>query len=301
MIVDAQIHRPIPLKPWPEFDSYGGYENAAVVLGEGTETSFRVSAELAIASMEAVGVDAAVVDSHPEFCAVATATYPDKLAAVLDFYDPAALNDPQERVKEFRTSRVVAIRLLPGTDRARPGQAALLADGHWDPLLAAAQTHGLPVIFFVQRYLRLLPPVARRFPQLKMIVNHFGMPIPRAEDEFAHSFDDLPELLSLAAFDNVAVQASALPALVADPYPFSSIWPRLHRAIDAFGSDRVMWGSDFQRVTGRMNRAPSTPLKTTNYAELLDYILYTGELGATEKAMLLGGAARKWFGWPTDP
>ncbi|HET9154877.1 MAG TPA: amidohydrolase family protein, partial [Solirubrobacterales bacterium] len=78
------------------------------------------------------------------------------------------------------------------------------------------------------------------------------------------------------------VKCSGAAALSAEPYPFADLWPHLHALLEAFGLERVMWGSDATRTA---------PLHT--YRDALNHFTETAELTAAEKEQLLGGTARK--------
>lgn len=304
-IVDTQVHRPLPSVPWPEFDSYAGYPRAGgdVLATEPSgEVALAVGVELLVAAMEAAGVDAAMVYSNPDFCATAVARHPDRLAAVHDHYEPADLGDPDEFMRDLRASPgLLGIRILPGIEYAEGRSLALFVDGAWDSAFAAAERHGVPVVVFLPLALRHVHRVARAFPDLRLVIDHCGMPAPPTAPPLGNLFATLPELLALAVYPNVAVKLTGLPAIDPEPYPFPRLWPRLHRMLEAFGPERLLWGSDAQRVTGRVWDPPlRVPgLERVNYAELLDYLLYSEEIGAAEKATMLGGAARTWFNWET--
>jgi predicted TIM-barrel fold metal-dependent hydrolase len=55
----------------------------------------------------------------------------------------------------------------------------------------------------------------------------------------------------------------------------------------AFGTERVMWASDYTRC-----------LPVATYAEDLYYLLHSGELSLSERKAVLGGTARQLLGWP---
>jgi L-fuconolactonase len=303
-VIDAQLHRPLPLAPWPEFDSYAGYprKGGDVVEGEpSSEAALAVGVELLIAAMEAAGVDAGVVHSNPDFCEVAVARHPERLACVLDLYDPAALGDPGEFMAGLRAKPGhLGIRLLPGIDFGDGPNLRLFLDGAWEDTFAAAAEHGVPIEFFAPLRLALLDRVAREYPGLRVIVDHVGMPAPPTAPPFDDLLATLPELLALAVHPNVAVKLTGLPLLAPGDYPFPGVWPALRALLEAFGPGRLLWGTDVQRVTGRVWHPPlPTPgHERINYAELLDYLLYSEELDPEAKAAILGGATREWLGWP---
>lgn len=307
-VVDTQIHRPLPRAPWPEFDSYVGYpRGGGDVLDTGPSGAIQlaVGVELAMAGMEAAGVDAAIVYSGPEFCQAAVAGHPASLASVYDYYDPGELGDPDTFVAGLRAQPgVLGVRLLPGIDYAEQRNLALLTEGGWDPILAAAARHGLPFVFFVPLCLRHMHRVAREFPELRIVIDHCGMPAPPTAPERVRDrlLDTLPELLELAQYENVAVKLTGLPVLAPGSYPFPAVWPVLHRLLDAFGAERLMWGSDVHRVTGRVWEPPLRVEghERITYAELVGYLLHSDEVGEPEKVAMLGAGARRWFDWPAQ-
>lgn len=91
--------------------------------------------------------------------------------------------------------------------------------------------------------------VARSNPDLQLIVDHLGIAQPHGAQELAGDpFARLDELLSLAQYPNVAVKVSRVPTLSREAYPYADMWPHLHKVLDAFGPEHVMWGSDFSRT-----------------------------------------------------
>jgi L-fuconolactonase len=101
-------------------------------------------------------------------------------------------------------------------------------------------------------------------------------------------FAALGELVALAVLPNVAVKFSGAPTLSRGPYPFGDLWPHLHRVVESFGPERLIWAADYPRVDDH------------SYGEALGYILYSDELSQSDKALILGGAARRVFAWPTS-
>jgi predicted TIM-barrel fold metal-dependent hydrolase len=177
---------------------------------------------------------------------------------------------------------VVGVRLLTMTepDRVR------FREGGFDPVLTAAQANDLPLFIYPTGTLPLVAEAARRFADLQIVVDHLGL----AQRPFAplhrDLFERLPELLALAPHPNVAVKLSGVPALSWDAFPFSGVWPHVRRVLDAFGTERVMWGSDCTRVEG-----------IATYPEGLRWLTDSGELGADDLAQVLAGTLRRVLGW----
>jgi L-fuconolactonase len=301
------VHRPLPRVAWPRFDPYAGYPREGgdvLTTGPSGADALDVGVELMAAAMEAVGVDAGIVYSNPDFCAAAVARHPGILAAVHDLYEPGDLGDPEAAMSRVAADpALLGIRILPGIDYAPGRNLALFTEGGWDRLFTAAEAHGVPFVVFIPLELRHVHRIARRFEGLKLVIDHCGMPAPPTAPMQEDNFATLPDLLELAAYPNVAVKLTGLPVLAAggDAYPFPKLWPYLHRLLDAFGPGRLIFGTDAQRVTGRVWDPPlRVPgYEHVTYAELVDWLRRTDELGPTEKAQMLGAAARHWFAWPS--
>jgi L-fuconolactonase len=173
-------------------------------------------------------------------------------------------------------------------------EAAALAEGGYDALLDIAQDIGLPVCIFAPGHVEHLPQYLRKFPGLQFVLDHLGMGMPHhppgrpeADERRSMSIEYFDEVLKLAEYPNLAVKLSHAPFLLrAGAFPFEAVRPYLRRAIEAFGVERLMWASD------------ATVMRTYNWADLLNYLMFDPELSQGEKASILGGTARRIFNWP---
>ena len=83
--------------------------------------------------------------------------------------------------------------------------------------------------------------LAEEFPQTKMVINHFLMPLSWDRQGLA---DWQAELAKVAAHKNIAIKLSGL-------YMYRRDWPKeamdhlIDTALELFGPTRVMWGSNF--------------------------------------------------------
>jgi predicted TIM-barrel fold metal-dependent hydrolase len=83
--------------------------------------------------------------------------------------------------------------------------------------------------------------LAEEFPQTKMVINHFLMPLSWDRQGLA---DWKAELAKVAAHESVAIKLSGL-------YMYRRDWPKaamdhlIDIALELFGPARVMWGSNF--------------------------------------------------------
>ena len=97
---------------------------------------------------------------------------------------------------------------------------------------------------------------------------------------------DLPKVLELARRPNVVIKVSGACTLSREPYPFADIWDPLARVFDAWGFDRCLWGTDWTRA-----------FAVVNYEQAVRPFLDTDRLSDTERAMLMGGACARAYGW----
>jgi predicted TIM-barrel fold metal-dependent hydrolase len=282
-----------------------------------------------LAAMDALGIRAALLDevwlSHalmPSYeleggvrraalptAEIAALTHPDRFAYVA-------------RVGRRDPEMAALLRLLAGRSGMRglrvaagvtEGELAALAAGDYDPLFAAALDAGVRTVFVqISGNAPALAACLRGFPELRFVVDHTGMPATPAfrrsllkigitgiwppmgdtSDDAGRSAE-LERILRLAdAHPNLALKWAHAPAMFSarDGYPFLSLRPWLRRVLDAFGAERVMWGSDISaNTTGE------------TWAELLFWLVDNPDLSEAERRELLGGAARRWLDWPARP
>jgi len=94
-----------------------------------------------------------------------------------------------------------------------------------------------------------------------------------------------PELLALAKFPNVAVKATGQPGYAEDAYPFRSCHRHLHRCFDAFGPERMFWGTDITRMPCSWRQC------VTVFTEELPW------LQGRDLDLVMGEAVCNWVGW----
>jgi predicted TIM-barrel fold metal-dependent hydrolase len=93
-------------------------------------------------------------------------------------------------------------------------------------------------------------------------------------------------LVNFARMKNVGVKASCLPCYVAEPYPFPTLHPQIRRVVDAFGPQRIFWGTDLSQMPCSYHQA------VTLFTEELDF------LSAQDKEWIMGRALAHWLRWP---
>jgi predicted TIM-barrel fold metal-dependent hydrolase len=143
-----------------------------------------------------------------------------------------------ERVRGVRQ----VIAWTPNPDRRMVAEESLARGAGW---LAA-----IPLLLELDLHLELLlypyqagdvAALATEFPELPIVVNHIGSPIEQDVEGIARWHD---AIATMADSRNVLVKLSA-----AGAYPIEKSGAAMARlvdpVIDAFGAERVMWGSDF--------------------------------------------------------
>ena len=221
-----------------------------------------ITIERLITAMDAVSVDAAILVStrlygfDNTYALESAAKYPGR-AAVVGLVDPD-VPDPQAVMRTWRDQpNMLGFRIVV-TNEAEQG---ILERAR--PLFSAAERYGVPVCIYPRSGLNRLPQLIQRYPDLQFVIDHVGLPLP----PLAIGEEPLRELqlvLNLAEFSNVALKLSCLPLLSKLDYPFEDLWPTLDAILEAFGLNRVMWGSDLTQVA-----------RDHSYAEALDYLRAT--------------------------
>lgn len=94
-----------------------------------------------------------------------------------------------------------------------------------------------------------LPEIARlagAVPELRMVLDHLGKPtVGTADAPVAPTMEWVRDLDDLARHPNVWCKLSGLPAEAGGDWSAEQLHPFLDAAADAFGVERLMWGSDW--------------------------------------------------------
>jgi predicted TIM-barrel fold metal-dependent hydrolase len=128
--------------------------------------------------------------------------------------------------------------------------------------------------------------VIDRHPNTRFVLDHLGMMQPRTKPAPANVWDDLPKVLALAKRPNVVIKISGACTMSQAGYPYPDIWEPLEKIFKAWGFERCLWGTDWTRA-----------FSVLNYKEGVDPFLLTDKLSDSERAMLMGGATAKTYGW----
>ncbi|NNN29143.1 amidohydrolase family protein [Streptomyces sp. S3(2020)] len=166
---------------------------------------------------------------------------------------------------------------------AAPDMADRIASGDLDWLWAAADRRKAPMgIMVLPPYLAAVGDVAARYPNMRLLIDHLAVnPFEKLPDAAAH----LDALLALARHPNIAVKATAVPSMATDAYPFASTHGVLRQVFDAYGAQRMFWGTDITRLHCSWREA------VTMFTEELPW------LRGRDLELVMGRAVADWIGW----
>ena len=274
-IVDAQVHVWAPNtvgRPWkPGGETYAHSPQA-------------LTATRLLGAMDDAGVHRAVLvppsweGDRNDVVTAAHRDYPDRFAAMGRISLERA-SDMGDLASWVRKDQLAGVRLT----FARGEQRRWLTDGTADWFWPLAEQANIPIMVFAPGQLPAVGAVARQYEGLRLIIDHIGLPV----DALGRDLRALIQpALDLARYPNVAVKASALPSLVSERYPFPSLHEPIKMTIEAFGPQRVFWGSDLSRLSCSYQEAIRL------FTDALDF------LSDTDKAWVMGRGLAEWLNWP---
>jgi predicted TIM-barrel fold metal-dependent hydrolase len=267
LIVDAQVH----LWVVPPDDSAGHHLQRPAFTKDDL-----------LPLMDSAGVDRAIIVPPPwdsnHHAMEAMRLHPDRFAVMGHL--PLACSASRALIRGWRQrTGMLGLRFAFNDSQRR----AWLTDGTADWVWAAAQNENLPVMVWAAGSLPAIAAIAERYPGLRLAIDRLGI---RRHTRDVEAFADLPDLLKLAKYPNVAVKATGMADCSTEPYPFRGLQPYLRQIFDNFGPRRVFWGADLTRT------------KTSSYRQCITH--FTEELpwlSQDDKALIMGRALCDWLGW----
>lgn len=266
-IIDAQIHL------WESADAPPHHWRAPFTI------------ERAIQEMNEAGVDRAINcpaiwdDTANDYAVRAALTNPDRFAT-MGWFPLDRPGGGDSLVDEWMAKPgMLGLRFV----LFAPHAGELIASGALDWLWKAADRRRLPIALMVMpQDLPIIGDVAARHPGMRLMLDHLAIsPFEKLPQAAAH----LPALLDLAHLSNVAVKATGIPSMATDDYPYRSTHDVLRRTFDAFGPERMFWGTDITRLP-------------TTWGESIT--MFTNELPwltGRDLELVMGKAVADWVGW----
>jgi L-fuconolactonase len=273
-IIDSQVHAyeaNTPKRPWHSVPNW-----PASATGDET-----------VAAMDKLGIDGAIFISSysmyhydASYAVEVQQAHPGRFGLVkpVDSKDPAVADVIAEWKK---TPGTVGIRIIVTKEPGRETDEAGL-----DRILRAAVRHDFPVNMLCWGNLDAGTALIDRHPDTRFIIDHLGIMQPRTPPAPPEPWADLPKVVGLAKRPNAVIKISGACTLSREPYPFPDIWDPLSRIFDAWGFERCLWGTDWTRAHA-----------VVNYEQAVEPFRQTDRLSESERAMLMGGACAKAYGW----
>ena len=244
------------------------------------------TASQAISQMDEGGVDAAVI--HPpswdpdsvEMAFEAVRDYPGRFAIM----GSLALNAVESRARLASWKEQPGMLGLRYTFLREPART-WLHEGALDWLWSAAEHADVPIAMLATDSFREIGAIAERHPGLRLTIDHLGGRGGNTTLKDAAAMTHLPGLLALAKHPNVAVKATGAPGYSSEAYPFPAMHTYLRQIHDAFGPQRMFWGTDISKMPVSWRQC------VTMFTEELDW------LSPSDKTLVMGQAICDWWAW----
>lgn len=274
-VVDAQVHVWLPEapdRPWPP----GGADRAKSMHRPEPISGSGLRAEMREAHVDRAVLVPPFFEGYRNDYSVACAEAAPDAFRVMARVD-LRTKDPGPVRELLRNPVVAGVRLV-----FLPADAGRLDDPAAEWLWAFAEEEQVPVMLLASGQLRELGGLARRRPGLRLAVDHLGLTGQATDAAVA---PEIAELVALAGLPNVSVKLTALPCYSTEPAPYPALHPFLRQLHEAFGAERLFWGSDLSRLRG-------------SYADLVR--LFRNDLDFLSPAdveAVMGRSVRAWLGW----
>ncbi|HZM43860.1 MAG TPA: amidohydrolase family protein [Burkholderiales bacterium] len=273
-VIDCQVHcyeANTPKRPWHNVPNWPPH----------------ATGDEMVAAMDKVGVDGAIFISafsmyqyDASYAVEVQRAHPGRFAIV----KPVNPDDPAvaDAIAEWKKQPgAVGIRIMMTKEAKRePSDAGI------ERIARAAVKHDFPINVLFWGNVDAGTALIDRYPDARFIIDHLGILQPRTPPAPPEPWADLPKVLDLAKRKNAVIKVSGACTLSKEPYPYNDIWDPVRRVIDAWGIDRCLWGTDWTRAYA-----------VCNFQQAVEPFRKTNRLSESERAMLMGGACAKAYGW----
>lgn len=288
MVYDTHTHAwgpPTPEHPWtngPLVEDFASHFSTDIVY----------TADELISDMDDAGVDDAVVVGYPitdwtdNWYTIKAAEGNDRLRAIVmidQFADDATetLRNAMSHdgVLGFRLGAVCPYdEMWERFDYDRTWLRDAIGKAEfWE---AAVETDAIVQILAHTSQLDQVLELVETYPELRYTLDHFAH--ADAADDPGESLETLEPL---SEYDNVSVKISEIAYTSNDDYPYEDAHEHLRWLLDAFGRERVLWGSDFPNVS-------HPEFGGMTYTETLSWLDSVPFLSDTDRRWLTDEAAR---------
>ena len=206
--------------------------------------------------------------------------HPDRFALVkpVDPDDPAVA----EVIADWKkTPGTVGIRIIMTKEANRAPD-----DPGLDRICRAAAGQDFPVNILFWGNLDAGTALIDRHPETRFVVDHLASCSPACPPRRRSPGPTCRRCWSSRSAQNAVLKVSGACTLSREPYPFPDIWDPLARVFEAWGFERCLWGTDWTRA-----------FAVVNYEQAVEPFRKTERLSDAERALLMGGACAKAYGW----
>lgn len=209
--------------------------------------------------------------------------FPGRFASVVlvDARSPDAVDELERLVEQGARG----IRLRPNT--RSPGNDPLAIWRRAAELKLPVSCSGTSVGFASEEFGKLI----QTFPTLPIVIEHLGS--VNTPDDETEPYEIRRKVFALSRFPNVYIKIHGLGEFckrmkrVSEPFPFETPIPAvLEMAYEAFGQERMMWGSDYPPVSGREGYGNALRFTLEQFASKTQ----------EDRDMVFGEVARSVFG-----
>jgi L-fuconolactonase len=247
------------------------------------------TAQRVLGLWEANGVDSGVAvqfrstyNNDNSYVVDTAATHPDRVRGVV-ILDPTEKETPGMLLRWVKEKGISGIRTIGGKNAA--GEYPLLDSPEANRTWTVANELGIAVVVMTTPVyqsdagaLERIGKLAARYPNVRFVLDHLGWPAAMPAPGFGFSAAHL----ALKERANVYFKFTTLNLQTLDKANISSA-DFVRFAVDTFGAERIMWGSDF----GNNKR---------EYADLVKIAVdSTAKLTLPEKRLMLRDTARSVF------
>ena len=245
VVIDTHTHAISPDKQRYPVAPVGGHQSEWSVKRP-------VSFEALLASMDEAGIDRAVVvqastvyGNDNSYVVEAVRSHPDRFAGV--FSVDVLASDAVTQMQRWLDAGLSGLRLFT-TGSTMPGQAGWLDDERSFPVWEYAQQHNVSICLqMTAQGIPALLNMLKRFPDIRVLLDHLARP----ELAGGPPYEAAAPLFSLAPHRGVYLKLTnrTIAEAARGASTPAAFFPRV---LDAFGADRIAWGSNFPAAEGAL-------------------------------------------------
>jgi predicted TIM-barrel fold metal-dependent hydrolase len=200
---------------------------------------------------------------------------------LIDPTDPQVANKLEYWMREHR---LTGMRFSPIYYQGR--DEWLTSDSHHRLWKKAEELKAIFNFFIAANQLAKLESMLAKYSGVKVVIDHLARVDLAASDPAR----EVAQLTRLARYSNVSVKVSELSIVSpAKKYPYTDTYPWVKRVYDAFGPDRLLWGTGFPGATRAQAGRPSLEEELALVRREIPFF------SASDRAKILGqNAARLW-------